>query len=250
MRQEEARSGDESLEKSTARPSEKGVWRGFAIGASAAWYSIVRRLSSRFRTTSPGGMSQDPPDSIEQKKRTKDIDLEYNLELFRNSVVKAGNEYLYRYTLGKGATAEKILARSMYRQQLHNRGILEWTHLPSLARLWLKELENTGLPGSVGSLWVPPKEGRRASKDFVSRFSGGGRYPVRLDTGQVMWLNLDVPMQPEGYRLPEVQDRPHAAHRAILAALAILETSTSPVNNKWRPKDTRLLREEFSIFLD
>lgn len=261
MTEGEARSGDGNLEKPPASPSEQNTSQGIRTRVSAARRSVAQYLGWRFRGLLPGGTIHDTAEAGEQEEHdprpeaartvavsepARDIDLEFNLELVRNSVIKVGSQYLYRYTRGKGYTAEKLLAKSVYRGQLHNTGILKWTHLPGVAQLWLEELKSTGLPEFVGSLRAPPKEGRRGYKDFLSRFSGGGRYPVRLDTGQVMWLNLDVPMQPEGYRLPEVQDRPSATHRALLTALAILETASSPVNNKWRPKDTRRLRDEFS----
>lgn len=124
---------------------------------------------------------------------------------------------------------KRLLSRRMSRQTLYNTGVLKWPRLPQLSRLWLTELSsNAGLPGESPA--EPPKENRRASKTLTARFAGGGRYPVRLENGQLLWLSFDQPVSLEGYRMPEVQDQPPVTHQAILAALSILETADNPID--------------------
>lgn len=124
---------------------------------------------------------------------------------------------------------ERVLLWRTSRQVLYGQGILQWSRVSQLARLWLVELgSNIGLPDEPPA--EAPKEDRRLSKRLLSKFSGGGRHPVRLENGRLMWLNLDTPRQPEGYRIPEVEDQPPVTHQAILAALSVLETADNPVN--------------------
>ena len=72
---------------------------------------------------------------------------------------------------------------------LYELGVKEWPHLPTLAQLWLNELNSTGLHALDPGSEAPPKQtahGRPAVNP-----PQGEVYPVRTGSHrQVLWLML------------------------------------------------------------
>ena len=94
--------------------------------------------------------------------------------------------------------------------------------LPTLARLWLKELAKVGLNEVDSSSGFAPKEPTHyllrtelLTKDI---------YPIKLEgSREVLWLKLNGRRSEQGYRPVELMIKPSKTDTAIIAALTALE---------------------------
>jgi hypothetical protein len=114
------------------------------------------------------------------------------------------------------------------RRFLYEYGVKEWPHLPTIAQLWLSELNSIGLHEIAAGSEAPPKQAdhRRPAVDPPQ----GEVYPIRISNHrQVLWLKLDghraiqVHKIMGGYKTVEVLDKPLRVHTAIISALTVLE---------------------------
>jgi hypothetical protein len=122
---------------------------------------------------------------------------------------------------------------------LYGEGILRWRHVPELARRWLEELKNLASQEMDRSPGMMSKKSELNYDDHYRTKPPGDKRPVRLENGQVLWVELGGHRTQEGYKDIEILDQPPRMEYAILAALTALEVEGSPI-------DTERLREALS----
>jgi hypothetical protein len=163
-------------------------------------------------------------------------------------VTRGDEGYRYKYGVEEEGTAVDLLRHRVSRKTLYDFGISEWTNLPGLANLWLEELKNVGLQELDEASGAPAKEGRRSSEDYLYVDSPRGqRYPVRLKTGQVAWLQCEAERTELGYRRVRVLDQVPLTDKAILAALTVLEIQPRLTGDKTNTKRKDVWAESPSI---
>lgn len=84
------------------------------------------------------------------------------------------------------------------RDGLYRRGAAAFWHLPTLASLWLKELNRVGLTPTDPSSGAPAKQPDHP--DPTSHARPGDVHPARLDGGKFFWLRLDGKRTDRGTR--------------------------------------------------
>jgi hypothetical protein len=145
-------------------------------------------------------------------------------------------EYSYQ---DESDAREAKLEAECNKDALYGEGILRWRHVPELARRWLEELKNVASQEMDRSPGMMSKESELYYDDHYRTKPPGDKRPVRLENGQVLWVELGGHRTQEGYKNIEILDQPPRMEYAILAALTALEVERSPI-------DTERLREALS----
>ncbi len=126
------------------------------------------------------------------------------------------------------------------RDGLYRRGAAAFWHLPTLAFLWLRELNRVGLTPPDASSGAPAKQPDHPDLDSHAR--PGDAHPARLEGGKFLWLRLDGRRTSRGYKNVELSGEPLMTDVAIIAALTALEVSK--VNEFELKRLVDLLEEE------
>jgi hypothetical protein len=126
------------------------------------------------------------------------------------------------------------------KERLYEEGILRWRDVPELARRWLEELKSVASQEMDRAPGSTPKESELNHDDYYRTKPPGDKRPVRLENGQVLWVELGGRRTEEGYRDIEISDQPPRTEYAILAALTALEVEGSSI-------EIERLREALSL---
>lgn len=109
------------------------------------------------------------------------------------------------------------------KRELYRTGASFFTHLPTLAWLWLNELKEKGLTAPDPESGSVHKQGESQAPDL--RTPGDNAYPIRLESNKVLWIRAGGERDEYGYRSVDVSDKPMRTDAAIVAALAALESA-------------------------